>query len=245
MANYLYEGVFLFILIFFVGCIKGETNNQRVSNMLNLDGVKIEHLGHAGFKITDGDTIYIDPFNVNTDEKADIILITHEHYDHCSVKDIQKLVKENTTIVTVADCQSKLSSVVSGIKGVKIVRPGAKLMIGNVSIETVPAYNVNKQFHPKANEWVGFIVTIKGKRIYHAGDTDLIPEMKNITNIDVALLPVSGTYVMTAEEAADAANRIMPKVAVPMHYGSIVGTKADAEKFKKLCKCRVEILANQ
>ncbi|MDO8740074.1 MAG: MBL fold metallo-hydrolase [Candidatus Woesearchaeota archaeon] len=219
-----------------------------MSNVLNIDGVKIEHLGHAGFKITDGDTIYIDPFNVNTDEKADIILITHEHYDHCSIKDIQKLVKQDTTIVTVADCQSKLSTVVSGIKGVKIVRPGAKLTIGNVSIETVPAYNVNKfrapglPFHQNQNEWVGFIVTIKGKRIYHAGDTDLIPEMKNITNIDVALLPVSGTYVMTAEEAAKAAEIINPKIAVPMHYGAIVGSANDAEKFRQLYKGDVRIL---
>lgn len=217
-------------------------NVGEVSAMLNLEGVKIEHLGHAGFKVTDSDTIYIDPFNVNTDEKADIILITHEHYDHCSIKDIQKLVKQDTIIVTVADCQSKLSSVVSSIKGVKIVRPGAKLMIGNVSIEAVPAYNINKQFHPKANEWVGFIVTIKGKRIYHAGDTDLIPEMKNITNIDAALLPVSGTYVMTAEEAAKAAEIIKPKIAVPMHYGAIVGSANDAEKFKQLYKGDARIL---
>ncbi|MBI2129124.1 MBL fold metallo-hydrolase [Candidatus Woesearchaeota archaeon] len=210
--------------------------------MLNLDGIKIEWLGQSGFKITDGDTIYIDPFNANAAEKADIILITHEHYDHCSVKDIQKLVKQDTTIVTVADCQSKLSSVVSGIKGVKIVRPGAKLMIGNISIEAVPAYNINKQFHPKANDWVGFIVTIKGKRIYHAGDTDLIPEMKNITNIDVALLPVSGTYAMTADEAAKAAEIIKPKTAVPMHYGAVVGSAKDAERFKELYKGDVRIL---
>lgn len=248
MANYLYRRVFLFIcfiaVIFFVGCTESndKTNIQGVSNMLNLDGIKIEWLGQSGFKITDGDTIYIDPFNANAAEKADIILITHEHYDHCSVKDIQKLVKQDTTIVTVADCQSKLSSVVSGIKGVKIVRPGAKLMIGNISIEAVPAYNINKQFHPKANDWVGFIVTIKGKRIYHAGDTDLIPEMKNITNIDVALLPVSGTYAMTADEAAKAAEIIKPKTAVPMHYGAVVGSAKDAERFKELYKGDVRIL---
>ena len=245
MANYLYDRILLsFVLvvfIFFVGCTKVENINEA-SKMLSLDGVKIEWLGQSGFKITDSDTIYIDPFNAKTDEKADIILITHEHYDHCSIKDIQKLVKQDTTIVTVADCQSKLSTVVSGIKGVKIVRPGAKLMIGNVSIEAVPAYNINKQFHQKANEWVGFIVTIKGKRIYHAGDTDLIPEMKNITNIDVALLPVSGTYVMTADEAAKAAEIIKPKIAVPMHYGSIVGSAKDAERFKEVYKGDVRIL---
>lgn len=241
MANYLYKKMFLlFVSIIFIGCT--EIGSEMVNNMLNLDGVKIEWLGQSGFKITDTDTIYIDPFNAKTDEKADIILITHEHYDHCSIKDMQKLVRENTTIVTVADCQSKLSTVVSGIKGVKIVRPGSKLTIGNVSIEAVPAYNINKQAHPKANEWVGFIVTIKGKRLYHAGDTDLIPEMKNITNIDVALLPVSGTYVMTAEEAAKAAEIIKPKIAVPMHYGAVVGSVKDAERFKELYKGNVTIL---
>ena len=106
----------------------------------------------------------------------------------------------------------------------------------------MPAYNLNKQFHPKSNGWMGVVVTVSGKRIYHAGDTDNIPEMSNLKNIDIALLPVSGTYVMTAEEAADAANRIMPKMAVPMHYGSIIGTRADAERFRQLCKCKVEIL---
>ena len=108
-------------------------------------------------------------------------------------------------------------------------------------IETVPAYNPAKQFHPKINEWLGYIVEINGTRIYHAGDTDLIPEMNNI-KADMAFLPVGGTYTMGAEEAAKAANTIKPKIAVPMHYGSIVGSKSDAERFKGLCECDVRIL---
>ena len=196
----------------------------------------ITWLGHAGFKIKGEKIVYIDPFKINDAEPADIIIITHEHFDHLSPDDIKKIQTGKTIIVTTPDCYSKVSG------NVKTISPGKTLDIGGIKIEAVPAYNINKQFHPKANSWIGVIVTINGKRIYHAGDTDNIPEMATLRNIDIALLPVSGTYVMTAEEAADAASKIMPKVAVPMHYGAIVGTKADAERFKKLCKCRVEIL---
>ena len=196
----------------------------------------ITWLGHAGFKIKGEKTVYIDPFKIKETEPADIIIITHEHFDHLSPEDIDKIQTGKTVIVTTPDCLIKVSG------NIKAINPGTVLNVGGIEIEAVPAYNTNKQFHPRANGWVGVIVTVNGKRIYHAGDTDNIPEMSALKNIDVALLPVSGTYVMTAEEAADAANKIMPKVAVPMHYGAIVGTRADAEKFKRLCKCKVEIL---
>ena len=196
----------------------------------------IKWLGHAGFKIKGEKTVYIDPFKIKETEPADIIIITHEHFDHLSPEDINKIQTGKTVVVTTPDCLIKVSG------NIKAINPGTVLNVDGIQIEAVPAYNTNKQFHPRANGWVGVIVTVNGKRIYHAGDTDNIPEMAYLKNIDIALLPVSGTYVMTAEEAADAANRIMPKVAVPMHYGTIVGTKADAEKFKKLCKCKVEIL---
>ena len=204
-----------------------------------MDG--ITWLGHAGFKLKNGKTVYIDPFKVkDKSEKADIIICTHEHYDHCSIEDIKGLAKPDTIIVTVADNQSKLSGLTIG--GIKLIAPGGKVSIGDVTIEAVPAYNVNKRFHPRENNWVGVLVTIGGKRIYHAGDTDRIPEMKNI-KCDVALLPVSGTYVMTPEEAALAAADIKPKLAIPMHIGSIIGGRAEAERFKKLCTaCPVEIL---
>jgi L-ascorbate metabolism protein UlaG (beta-lactamase superfamily) len=207
-----------------------------------LGKIKIEWLGHAGFKIKDEKVIYIDPYNVQPEEKADIVLITHGHYDHCSVDDIKGLIKEGTFILATTDCSSKLSNF-QGIK-VQPVKPGKKFEIMGLKIETVPAYNINKNFHEKSNEWVGYVVEIDGKRIYHAGDTDFIPEMKEIKNIDVALFPVGGKYTMDANEAAKAANAIKPKVAVPMHYGSIVGSEQDAEKFKDLCDCEVEIMGH-
>ncbi len=196
----------------------------------------IKWLGHAGFKIKGEKVVYIDPFKINETEQADIIIITHEHFDHLSPEDIKKIQTEKTVIVVTPDCAPKVSG------NVKTISPGKTLSIDGIKIEAVPAYNSNKNFHLKENNWIGVIITINGKRIYHAGDTDNISEMSSLKNIDVAMLPVSGIYVMTAEEAADAANRIMPKIAVPMHYGSIVGTKEDAEKFRRLCRCRAEIL---
>ena len=196
----------------------------------------IKWLGHAGFMIKSDKIIYIDPFGIKESEPADIIIITHEHFDHLSFEDINKIQNENTVIVTTPDCFPKVSG------NVKTISPGESIDVDGIIIEAVPAYNINKTFHPKSSNWMGVIVTVDSKRIYHAGDSDNIPEMSHLKNIDIALLPVSGTYVMSAEEAANAANSIMPKVAVPMHYGSIVGTKDDAERFRKLCKCHVEIL---
>lgn len=208
--------------------------------MANIEGVNVEWLGHASFVFKNDKVVYIDPFKIKGGEKADLILITHEHYDHCSIEDLNKIVKSETIIITVPDCQSKLSNL--RIANITLVRPGNKINIKGTMIEVVPAYNTNKKFHPKANEWVGYIITINGKRVYHAGDTDYIPEMKNLKDIDIALVPVSGTYVMTAEEAAKAVNEFKPKIAIPMHYGSIVGQSSDAEKFRSLAKVKVEIL---
>ena len=202
---------------------------------------KIEWLGHASFRISNNKIIYIDPFQLKSPEAdADIIFITHEHFDHCSIDDIAKLVTPNTIIVTVPDCQSKLSSL--QFKKFVLVEPDKVCDVEGIKVETVSAYNTNKKFHPKDNNWVGFIITVDGKRIYHAGDTDYIPEMNELKDIDFALVPVSGTYVMTAEEAANAVNKFKPKVAIPMHYGSIVGEESDAEKFKELAECEVRIL---
>ncbi len=217
--------------------------------MLKLNGVDIEWLGHDGFKIMYTKTIYIDPYKIAPNEPADIILLTHEHYDHCSVEDIKKIVDKDTIIFLVPDCISKISAIKTG-KTV-LVEPGKKYGVGtNIFIETVPAYNVNKfrsediPFHPKDDGKVGYIITIGGKRIYHAGDTDFSNEIiAKLTALDVALVPVSGTYVATAEEAAHAVNIFKPKLAVPMHYGAgVAGTIADAERFRALCKVPVEIL---
>lgn len=191
---------------------------------------RIKWLGHDGFEITTDDlTLMIDPFQVAGQRQADIILVTHAHYDHCSVGDIAKLVKPTSVIVTEPESAEKLTG---HCKDIRIVKPGDRLTVSGISIEAVPAYNVNKHFHPKANNWLGFIVTIDGVRVYHAGDTDLIPEMSGMS-VDIALLPVSGTYVMTADEAVEAAKEIGPRTAIPMHYNSIVGSDADARMFKE------------
>ena len=203
----------------------------------------IHWLGHASFRIENDKTIYTDPYELKgKPPKADLILITHDHFDHCSPDDVAKLVKDDTVIVTIAAAAKKLKG------DVRVVKPGESLVVHGVPIETVPAYNVNKfrspgmPFHPKESGHVGFIITVGGKRIYHAGDTDVIPEMDDI-EADIALLPVGGTYTMTADEAAEAANRIKSKVAVPMHHSDIVGSVKDAERFRDLCEMEVAILS--
>jgi L-ascorbate metabolism protein UlaG (beta-lactamase superfamily) len=211
-------------------------------------GVKISWLGHDGFKIKNAKTVYVDPYEIKGGEEADILLISHNHEDHCSPEDVKKIVYEKTTIITTAESKRELSK--TKAKEILVAKPGQKILIDDVAIETVPAYNVNKfrspghPFHPKENEMLGFIVTMNGVRIYHAGDTDLIPEMERF-NVDVACLPVSGTYVMTAEEAVESTRHIKLKVAIPMHYGSIVGDDRDAERFKTLASCEVRVLSKE
>ncbi len=211
-------------------------------------GIEINWLHHDCFQINNGKTIvYTDPYKVqNTYKNADIIVITHDHYDHMDLNSIKKLITPKTQIVAQKDCKDALDP----LENEKMfVSPGEIVIIDGVRIEAVPSYNVNKfrqgneVFHPKEKGNVGFIITISGIRVYLAGDTDVIPEMENIRT-DVALLPVSGIYVMTPEEAAQAAAIIRPSLAIPMHYGSGIGTEEDAEKFKKLLsgRIRVEIL---
>jgi L-ascorbate metabolism protein UlaG (beta-lactamase superfamily) len=183
--------------------------------MLDFNGVRFHWLGHDGYKLTveDKTIIYIDPYNISDSHHnkndADIILISHNHFDHLSVDDLKHVIGINTTIVAAKECIEQLKNVrVAETKGVV---PGDMLTVQGVPIETTAAYNTNKHFHPKADGKVGFIITLNKMRIYHTGDTDDIPEM-NSTEPDVALVPVSGTYVMTAEEAAKAVNeKIKPK----------------------------------
>ena len=199
---------------------------------------KIVWLGHDGFRIDASKTIYIDPYQIDAGPGADLILITHEHFDHCSPEDVDKIRKEETVIVTEGDSAKKLKG------DVRVIRPGESMTVDGVKIEAVPSYNTDKQFHPQANEWLGFIVKIDGISIYHAGDTDVIPEMKSF-EVDIALLPVSGTYVMTAEQAVNAALDINPKIAIPMHYGAIVGDEQDAETFKNKLAGKIKVTVLQ
>jgi len=196
---------------------------------------KIVWLGHDGFRIDGDKVVYFDPYQISPGTKADLILVTHEHFDHCSPGDIAKIQKPETVIVTEKDSAKKLEG------NVKVVKPGQTFDVDEIKIEAVPAYNTDKTFHPKENGWLGFIVEVEGVRIYHAGDTDFIPEMKQF-EVDIALLPVSGTYVMTAVEAVEAALAIRPKLAIPMHYGAIVGGDQDAKDFKVALEGKVEVL---
>jgi len=211
--------------------------------LLNLEFTRI---AHDTFKIKGSKVIYTDPFKVTARDEADIVLISHEHFDHLSLEDLNKVIFPGTTIIASPICKDGLKGV--KVKETRFLDPGGKVSVGKVQIEAVPAYNLNKfrepghVFHPKREKGLGFVITMDGTRGYFAGDTDFIPEMNDIA-VDIALLPVSGTYVMTPEEAAQAVLAIHPKIAVPMHYGAIVGSDADALKFKSLVKnCQVEII---
>lgn len=196
---------------------------------------KIHWLGHDGFRIDSDKVIYFDPFQIKSAVPADIIFISHDHFDHCSEDDIKKIQKKDTVIVTDTITAQKLKG------SIRVVKPGDKLTVGNIAVEVVPSYNTNKNFHPKASGMLGFIVTIEGVRIYHAGDTDFIPEMNSIKT-DIALLPVSGTYVMTAEEAVQAALAIKPAIAIPMHFNAIVGSEKDAALFKEKLAGKIDVV---
>ncbi len=195
---------------------------------------KIVWLGHDGFRIDAEKTVYFDPYQIEGGPVADLILISHEHFDHCSPEDVAKIQGPETVIVTEKDSAKKLTG------DIRILKPGEILDLGDVKIEAVPSYNTDKDFHPRKNGWLGFIVELEGVKVYHAGDADFIPEMKDF-DVDIALLPVSGTYVMTADQAVKAALAINPKLAIPMHYGAIVGDVADALNFKKELEGKVEV----
>jgi L-ascorbate metabolism protein UlaG (beta-lactamase superfamily) len=202
----------------------------------------ISWLGHASFQILDKNlVVYIDPFKISEGlAGADLILVTHEHFDHLSIEDMRKVMKNGTTIIAPEDCADKFNDFLEKYEDVdlQLMAVGDAIDVEGVNVEAVSAYNTNKDFHTQNKNWVGYVITIGGRRIYHAGDTDLIPEMGKLGEVDIALLPVSGKYVMTAEEAAEAVEIIDPKVVVPMHYDSIVGTKNDALRFEKLCSGR-------
>lgn len=194
--------------------------------------------GHASFAIESDKIIYIDPWNIpESAPKADLILVTHSHFDHFSSEDINRLKKESTTLISSTDCVSRVSGDVRGLD------PGQEIEVQGIKIKAVPAYNPSKPFHPRKNNWIGYIITVNNVSVYHAGDTDFIPEMSDLGTIHIALLPVGGQYTMNAEEAAKAANTINADISIPMHYGAgVIGSVEDAQKFKNLCQGEVRIL---
>lgn len=211
--------------------------------LLNLE---FQLIAHDTFRIAGSKILYTDPFKVTKEDAADIILLSHEHDDHFSPDDLKKVGSAKAHIVASPRCEDRLKDFQQ--YHVEYLEPGKKTTVDGVEIEAVPAYNVNKfrspgqPFHPKGGMGAGFIFKMDGTSVYYAGDTDRIPEMSQF-RCDIALLPVSGTYVMTADEAVEAAVDINPKIAVPMHYGVVAGTDADAQKFKSAVKnCQVEII---
>ena len=193
-------------------------------------------INHDCFRFDGEVVIYTDPYHVpDNAPKADLVLISHEHFDHLSEEDLAKIRKEDTAFIAPPSCADKLHG------EVHLVKPGDRLTVKGIPIEVVPAYNTNKTYHPRQAGHVGYVFETGGQRIYFAGDTDRIPEMKTIA-CDIALLPVSGTYVMTADEAAAAARDLKAKVVVPMHYGDVVGTDEDAKRLAKLYKGETLIL---
>jgi L-ascorbate metabolism protein UlaG (beta-lactamase superfamily) len=220
-----------------------ETQGAAGMKLMNLD---ITRIAHDTFRIAGSKVIYLDPFRVVKSDEADIVLLSHEHFDHLSLEDLNKVIFPGTTIIASPLCKDGLKDV--KVKDLHYLDPGGKRTVGKVEIDGMPAYNLDKgpepgkRFHPSGEKRLGFLIKMDGTTVYHAGDCDFIPEMKSI-QCDIALLPVSGTYVMTAEEAAQAAAAINPRIAVPMHYGAMVGSEVDALRFKTLVKnCQVEIL---
>ena len=194
----------------------------------------IEVLYHSSIRINKEKTIYIDPFKIDRNyNDADIVFITHDHYDHYSEEDIDKVINENTTIIIPEELLTKLLRKGINKNAIITVEPNEKYMVQGIKFETIPAYNTNKTFHPKENGWVGYIITLDDIRYYIAGDTDITEENRRV-KYDVAFVPVGGTYTMDFKEAARLINEIQPKIAVPIHYGSVVGTKQDATDFIKL-----------
>lgn len=207
--------------------------------------MNIKVLYHSSIKIESNINIYFDPFKIEVaSNDADVIFITHEHYDHFSPEDILKIKKENTIIVLPKNMENIALDLNFEKTNIVLVEPNQKYKLENQELifETIPAYNVNKNFHKKEMNWVGYILEIEGKRVYVAGDTDITEENKQV-KCDIALVPIGGTYTMEAKEAAELVNIIKPKIAIPIHYGAIVGNKEDekifVENVEKDIECKI------
>ncbi len=200
--------------------------------------LEIRWIGHASFRLAaENLVLYVDPWKLSSaTPDADLVFVSHAHFDHYSAEDVAAVSRDATILVGPAD-------VVESVPGGRALRPGERTEATGVCIEGIPAYNVDKDFHPKANDWLGAVITLGGTCVYYAGDTDHIPEMGKLSGVDVALLPVGGTYTMNAAQAADACGVIRPRMAVPYHWGDIVGTEDDARAFADAASgCDVRLL---
>ena len=199
--------------------------------------VEVTWISHASFRLAGTSVVYIDPWKLpSAPRDGDVVFVSHAHFDHCSGEDVGKALAEGGTIVGPADVVSELG------RGEQI-SPDVSLQIGGVKLTTMPAYNVGKDFHPKTNAWLGVVVEMDGVRIYYAGDTDRIGEMSALADIDLALLPVGGTYTMTAAQAAEACGDVGCNAAVPYHFGDVVGSPADGQAFADAAPCKVHVLS--
>ena len=195
---------------------------------------------HSSIKINGEKIIYIDPYKIKEINKdADLIFITHEHYDHYSIEDINKIKKSNTRFIVPKSMKNRL--VIDEISESDIISVDVKnkYSVDDIEFETIPAYNINKSFHPKSNNWVGYIININNIKYYIAGDTDITDEAINV-KCDIAFIPIGGTYTMDYKEAATLTNKIKPKYTIPIHYGLIVGKYEDAIKYSNLLDKEIE-----
>jgi L-ascorbate metabolism protein UlaG (beta-lactamase superfamily) len=218
--------------------------------MLEYKNIKIKWLGHDGFVLEKNIRIVIDPYRISKPIEADMLLLSHDHFDHMSPDDLKKASSKKTIIVAAKECIDKLGN--TACKEKTSLMPGEEKTVSDITIKAIRAYNVDKinpdtkkPFHPKEDNKIGFLINFGGTTIYHTGDSDFITEMNNLQP-DVLLIPVSGTYVMTVKEAVQAVNAIKPKIAIPMHYGAIVGSIEDAREFKNaVTGCEVQILEKE
>lgn len=202
---------------------------------------KISINEHSSIRIDNGKVIYFDPFRIKKEtHDADIIFVTHSHFDHYSIEDINKVIKDDTVLVFPLAMEKDAEEYTSKYH-VEFMQPNEKMVINSIIVESVHSYNVNKPMHPRSNGWLGYIITLDGTRIYVCGDTDLNDDILKI-DCDIILVPVGGTYTMNALEAADLVNEIKPKIAIPTHYGTLVGEEKFGDEFASYVNKKIKVI---